>query len=89
MSLENKKLEVDVIKSRIDILHKKILILLGAITGTWFYGLDFLKSDEVVVKGVGLILFTLFLFLVIGLISSFLKLNKFDKDLERIQNGVE
>jgi len=73
----------------VDILHKKILILLGGIAGTWFYGLKFLESQSIFTNFVGgfsLILFNIF---VIGLIVSFTKLTKLDKKLKDFSNGME
>jgi hypothetical protein len=47
MDLENKKLQVDILGKKIEVLHKKILILLGGIAGSWFYGIDFSESEKV------------------------------------------
>jgi hypothetical protein len=86
MSIDSK---IDIIKTRVDILHKKILILLGATAGSFVYGLEFLKSNELITNILGIIIFLSFIFFVVGLALSFVKLAKFDLILERLYNGLE
>ena len=87
--MEKIKVKVDIIGKRIEILHKKILILLGAVAGSWFYGLEFLDSDLLFTNFIGVISFLLFHFFTVGLIMVFLKLNRLDKKLERLENGMD
>ena len=68
------KEKIDLNKSLVDIIHKKILILLGAVAGTWFYGLEFTKSEDIFLYIFGVILFLLFIFLGFGIILNYLKL---------------
>ncbi len=89
MTFDEKKLLVDILGKRIDILHKKLLIILGGIAGTWYYGIDFLKQTDNFLNVIGVVMFIIFIFLISGLIIMFLKLNRFDKNLEKVQNGME
>jgi flagellar biogenesis protein FliO len=72
-----------------DILHKKTLIFFGAIAGSWFYSIEFLKSLNIFLHVVGLILIILFLFFIIGLIVNFFRLNKISKNLQRINSELK
>jgi uracil-DNA glycosylase len=44
--MENDKFKLELISKEIDLIHKKILILLGAVTGTWFYRVEFLRKEN-------------------------------------------
>ena len=81
--------KIDIIKARVDILHKKILVLLGATAGSFIYGLEFLKSEELTTILIGIVIFITFIFFIVGLALSFFKLTKFDSILERLHNGLE
>jgi len=81
--------KIDIIKARVDILHKKILVLLGATAGSFVYSLEFLKSNELISILVGAVIFIAFIFFIVGLALSFFKLAKFDLILERLYNGLE
>jgi hypothetical protein len=83
------KEKIDIIGKRIDILHKKALILLGAVAGSWFYGLEFLDSDNLFTNLIGIVSLLLFNFFTVGLIMTFLKLNRLDEKLERLENGMD
>ena len=89
MDLEKEKLLLDSLGKRVDILHKKILILLGGVAGSWIYGIKFLEYENVLINIVGILMFLIFIFLTTGLIFGFLKLNRFDKNIEKVQNGLE
>jgi hypothetical protein len=65
------------------------LILLGAIAGSFIYGLEFLKSEDPTIIFLGVVIFIAFIFFVVGLALSFIKLAKFDSILERLYNGLE
>jgi len=79
--------KIDLNKVLVDIIHKKILILLGAITGTWFYGVEFGKSDNFIIFIFAITLFILFMFLSFGIFANYLKLSKLEKELEELKDG--
>ncbi|EJF05899.1 hypothetical protein ThvES_00020340 [Thiovulum sp. ES] len=81
------KEKIDLNKTLVDIIHKKILILLGAVAGTWFYGLEFTKSENLALYIFGVALFSLFTLLSFGIIINYLKLSKLEKELEEMKNG--
>jgi len=83
------KEKIDLNKSLVDIIHKKILILLGAVAGTWFYGLEFTKSEDIFLYIFGVILFLLFIFLGFGIILNYLKLSRLEDELEELKNGKQ
>ena len=89
MNLESKKLQVDILGKEIDILHKKILILIGGVAGSWFYSIEFLKNDLLFINLIAILLIFTFIFFIIGLIINFLKLNKISSKLKRILNDLE
>jgi len=84
--LETKE-KIDLIKVLVDIIHKKILILLGAVTGSWFYGVEFGKSDNFILFILAITLFILFMFLSFGIFANYSKLSKLEKELEELKDG--
>jgi hypothetical protein len=85
----NLKDKMELNKTLIDLIHKKVLILLGAVAGTWYYGLDFIKNEYLVINVFGFFIFMIFLFLSFGLFLNYLKLSKLEKEIEEIkQNGT-
>jgi ABC-type multidrug transport system permease subunit len=86
LNIDNK---IDIIKARVDILHKKILVLLGATAGSFVYSLEFLKSDQIITIFIGVLIFFAFIFFIVGLALSFFKLAKFDSMLERLYDELE
>jgi hypothetical protein len=81
------KEKIDLNKTLVDIIHKKILILLGAVAGSWFYGLEFTKNENMAFYLFGVVLFLLFIFLSFGIIINYLKLSKLENELEELKNG--
>ena len=77
MELKNK---LDLISKRVDILNKKITILLIVSGAIWIYGI---KSNDNL-----LFLTSVFLFLIssIFLLTNFLSLNDLDKTLKELEN---
>jgi uracil-DNA glycosylase len=55
LSLEAKE-RIDIFEKQIDIIHKKILILLGAIAGSWIYGLKFSNSENILTYFFGVLI---------------------------------
>jgi predicted permease len=60
---------------------------LGAVVGSWFYGLEFTNSENIVLYLFGVILFLLFIFLSFGIISNYIKLSKLESELEELKSG--
>jgi ABC-type spermidine/putrescine transport system permease subunit I len=81
------KEKIDLNKTLVDIIHKKILILLGGVAGSWFYGLEFTKSENTLLYMFGVIVFLLFIFLGFGIILNYLKLSRLEDELEELKNG--
>ena len=80
------KEKIDLNKSLVDIIHKKILILLGAVAGTWVYGLEFIKNDNGLIVTIGLLLFIFFVIFLYGLALNYIRLNELYKKIEELEN---
>jgi hypothetical protein len=79
--------KVDIIGKEIDILHKKILILLGGVAGSWFYGVEFAQNGILIVQIVGYSFFIAFALFLIGLTVNYLRLNRISEELKELRDG--
>ncbi len=86
MSLEERKLKVDIKKSYIDIAHKKILVLIGGIAGSWIYGLKFVTDINPVVQFIGFLFLIAFAIFMIGIVVNYFELNRVKQELKELEN---
>jgi hypothetical protein len=96
MNLEEKKLKVDIlgkeidtIKARIDIIHKKLLLFLGVGAGSWFYVVKFGESESFLLNILALLFFIAFAIAGLGNFMSIIKLSKFEKELSDLQKELK
>jgi len=89
MNLEEKKFELDLISKEIDLIHKKILILIGSVAGSWFYAIEFAESDNIYLNILSLFFIFTFLVFVIGTGINYLKLNKLQKEIDKLKTKKE
>ena len=77
---------IDALGKKTDVIHKKILILLSGVAGSWIYGLKFSNTENNLTSIFGILLFMIFIIFSLGLIVNYLELNKIniliDKELE-------
>jgi hypothetical protein len=85
INLEEKKFELDLISKEIDLIHKKILILIGGVAGSWFYAIDFAESENTYLNILSLFFIFTFLVFVIGTGVNYLKLNKLQKEINKLK----
>jgi hypothetical protein len=96
VTLEEKRLEIDIfgkqidsIKGKIDILHKKLLIFLGVGAGSWFYVIKFGESQLFALNLLAVLFFLAFLFAGLGNFAIILKLSKLEKRLSELEEKLE
>jgi hypothetical protein len=96
MDFENKKLQVDILgkkidttKAEIEILRQKLIIYLGIVAGSWFYGLDFAKSETLIFNILAIFLFFTFLFIGLGIILIIIKFTIYEKELKNLKKELD
>jgi len=87
--LENKKFQLELISKEIDLIHKKLLILIGSVAGTWFYAIEFSKAESIYLNLLSPFLIILFLLSVIGTGVNYLKLNNLQKEIQNLKGEIE
>jgi len=83
--MEKIKVEIDLLKLEIDVIHKKLLVFLGGVTGTWIYGLKFAQNDNLVAS---ILIFIFFGIFTIGTFASVTKLSRVEKDIKNISKRL-
>jgi hypothetical protein len=61
---------------------------LGAVAGTWFYGLEFTKSENLALFSFGMLLFLFFVIFLYGLAINYIRLNDIYTKLKEFENGT-
>jgi uncharacterized membrane protein YciS (DUF1049 family) len=96
MNLEEKKFltdsigkEADILKSQIDLIHKKMILFLGLGAGSWIYAIDFYKSDNILSNIITVILSISFIFSGFGNLISMIKLSKLEKKLKKLEEEIK
>ena len=77
---------IDILKTEIDVIHKKLLFFLGAVAGSWFYGLEFAKNENMIMS---IILFTIFTLTAWGNLVNISKLSKIEKELKNLKQEIQ
>jgi hypothetical protein len=83
--MEKDKFKLELISKEIDLIHKKILVLLGAVAGSWFYSIEFAKSDIIYLNILSLILIVVFALFIMGIASNYLMLSKLQKEIKDLK----
>ncbi len=76
------KEKIDVLSKLIDALYKKLIVLLAISGGFGAYAVKFIQKTD----WIGSIFAMAFIFVSIGVFITYVKLNMFVKELERINN---
>jgi len=71
--------EADILKSQIDLIHKKMILFLSIGAGSWIYAIKFYESNEITLT---IILSISFIFAGFGNLASIVKLSKLEKKLK-------
>jgi hypothetical protein len=79
--LEKIKVEIDLLKLRIEVIHKKLLVFIGGVAGSWIYGLKFAENNNLIISILFFIFFGLF---VIGTFISLTKLSKVEEEIKSL-----
>ncbi len=79
MNIEIKKTVIEIISKQADIVYKKIFIFSAVAGGTWIYGI---KTGGYL----GLIIWIVFLFSVLGVVVNLSKQGKLYRELEEMKN---
>jgi hypothetical protein len=86
--MEKEKLKVDILGKQIDLIHKKILVLLGAVAGSWFYAVEFAKADHLYLNLFSIFLLIVFAFFVMGTASNYLTLSELQKEIKNLNKEI-
>jgi len=87
--MEKIKVKIDIVKARIDGIHKKLLIFLGVGAGSWIYGLEFGDSENIMSLMFAVLFFIVFAFAGLGSVISLFKLSQLDKKLIQLEKEIE
>jgi hypothetical protein len=87
--METKKLKLDVIKTQVEIFHKKILVFLGVGAGSFYYAVKFIGNSEILVTLFALFLALVFAYVSLGTIVTLVKLNSLEKDLDILKRSLD
>jgi hypothetical protein len=58
--MEKIKIEIDLLKLETNVIHKKLLVFLGGITGSWIYSLKFAEENNLIISLLFFIFFGIF-----------------------------
>lgn len=81
--------KIEILSKQIEVIHKKLFILLPTGAGSWFYGINFLKQNNIFLNIIAIMLFLFFIFIALGTFTNYIRLNKINKKLKGLEDGME
>jgi len=86
--MEKIKIEIDLLKLETDVIHKKLLIFLGAIAGSWFYAVKFVENANIYLNLLAFLFVIIFLIATLGTFTNLIKLSKIEKEINILKGKL-